>query len=90
MSNQAYLTSNHKKNINNASQMKDSADFHVELHSHDDNCVEESQDWMAMKVEIDNLLQTSKSGYELLKKSKEVSDYWSRVRDQRKKLDNGL
>ena len=50
-----------------------------------DDYVVEMKDWTVIKAEVDNLLQTSKSGYELLKKSKEVSDYWSRVRDQRRR-----
>ena len=49
-----------------------------------DDYVVETKDWTVIKAEIDNLLQTSKSGYELLKKSKEISDYWNRVRDQRR------
>ena len=87
MSNQAYLTNKNEKinDISNTLKMKGSANNHAELHSFDDDYIEETQDWTAIKAEIDNLLQTSKSGYELLKKSKEVSDYWSRVRDQRRK-----
>jgi hypothetical protein len=85
MSDQAYLTSKNKKikNIDNDLQIKTSPDYYAKLHGFDFNGSEEMKDWTAAKAEIDNLLQTSKSGYELLKKSKEVSDHWNRVREQR-------
>ena len=44
----------------------------VELNDSDFNPDDEIQDWVAAKVEIDNLLRISKSGYELLQRSKEV------------------
>ena len=87
MSGPAYLTSGNKKiiNANNALQTKNSTNYHAELHDSYFNRIDGTQDWLAAKAEIDNLLQTSKSGYELLQKSKEVSDYWNRVREQRRK-----
>lgn len=88
MSDQAYLTSNSKKinDARNVSQMKNADNCHADLHDSDFNYVDEKQeDWLSIKAEIDNLIQTSKSGYELLQKSKEVSDYWNRVRDERRK-----
>ena len=45
----------------------------VELNDSDFNPDDEIQDWVAAKAEIDNLLRISKSGYELLQRSKEVS-----------------
>lgn len=82
MSNQAYLTSKSKKikKLNDDSQMKVSTDYHAELHGFDS----ETLDWIEAKTEIDNLLKTSKSASDLLKHSKKVSDYWDRVRDQRR------
>ena len=44
----------------------------VELNDSDFNPDDEIQDWVAAKAEIDNLLRISKSGYELLQRSKEV------------------
>jgi hypothetical protein len=58
--------------------MKASTNYHAELHGLDS----ETLDWMEAKAEIDNLLKTSKNASDLLKKSKEVSDYWIRVRAQ--------
>lgn len=83
MSRQAYLTSKNEesKKINNDSQVKVSTDYHAELHSFDS----ETLDWMEAKSEIDNLLNTSKDASDLLKNSKKVSDYWERVRNQRRK-----
>ena len=83
MSSKAYLTSKNEetKKINDDSQMKVSADYYAELQGFDS----ETLDWMEAKAEIDNLLKTSTSFSDLLKKSKEVSDYWDRVKDQRNK-----
>jgi hypothetical protein len=68
------------KNINDDSQIKISTDNHTELPGFNFNSSDEIQDWMGIKAEIDNLLQNSKTGSELIQKSKEVSDYWNRVR----------
>ena len=70
MSDKAYLTNSHKKSndINSNSQIKGSTNDYAELHSFDFNHAGEKKDWMAAKAEIDNLLQRSKSGSELLKK----------------------
>ena len=83
MSSQAYLTSKNEeiKKVNDDSQVKVSTDYHAELHGLDS----ETLDWMEAKAEIDNPLKTSTSFSDLLKKSKEVSDYWDRVKDQRNK-----
>ena len=82
MSGQAYLTSKNEeiKKVNDDSQMKISTDYHAKLHGFDS----ETLDWMEAKTEIDNLLKTSNRFSDLLKKSKEVSDYWDRVRAQRR------
>jgi hypothetical protein len=59
-----------------------STDNQIGLPSFNSNNSDETQDWMVIKAEIDNLLQNGCTGSELLQKSNEVSDYWNRVRAQ--------
>jgi hypothetical protein len=84
MADRAYLTSkseNIKKEEGNP-QTKVSTDNHVEPCSFNSNSDDEIHDWMAMKLEIDNLLQSRCEASDLLKKGREVSDYWDKVRAQ--------
>lgn len=83
MLDQAYLTSKSKKikNVNDDLQEKDSSDSQVESYGFDSNGGDERKDWTTIKVEIDALSQKNKVDCsELLKKDKEISDYWSKAR----------
>ena len=63
-------------------QMKVSADYRTEQCGY--NSGDRTQDWLEIKAEIDNLLQNSKDAAVLLQKGREVSDYWAKVRAQRR------
>lgn len=87
MSDQVNLTSKseHIKNLNADLQMKVSDDYYAELNGFNSNSGDETYDWVAAKAEVDHLVQNCKEFPVLFKKSKEISDYWNRVRDQRRK-----
>ena len=86
MSVRVYLTSKNERiqNLNDGLQMKVSTDYPAELNDFNSNREDETYDWMAAKAEIDQLSQNCKRGSVLLKKSQEVSDYWNKIRAQRK------
>lgn len=87
MSDQVNLTSKSEniKNLNDDLQIKVSTNYYAEFNGFNSNSGDETYDWMAAKEEIDHLVQNCKGFPVLLKKSKEISDYWNRVRDQRRK-----
>ena len=64
---------------------KFSNDYDTKLRDFNSNGGDETQDWIAIKAEIDALSQKNTTGSELLKKSKEISDYWNKVRAQMRK-----
>ena len=86
MSDQAYLTSKSKnvKNLKDEPHIKVSTDYHTELNGFNLNSGDETYDWMAAKEEIDYLSQNCKQASVLLKRSKEISDHWNKIRAQRK------
>lgn len=84
MSEQSFIKGNHKINNNkNTSTLSDFANYDAELHGFDSNCNYNSRNWKEIKAEIDNLLKTSRSR-ELIQKSKQVDNYWNRIREYRK------
>jgi hypothetical protein len=84
MTSRAYLTSKSEniKKEEGYPQTKVSTDNHVEPCKFNSNSGDEMQDWRAIKSEIDNLLQGGCKASDLLQKSREVSDYWDKVRAQ--------
>jgi hypothetical protein len=87
VSDQINLTSKSEniKNLNDDLQMNVSTDYYAQLNGFNSSSGDATYDWMAAKAEIDHLVQNCKEFPVLLKKSKEISDYWNRVRDQRRK-----
>ena len=86
MSNQVRLVSKNKNVLKEKSnlQRKVSTDNHVEPHSINLTSGSGIHDWLELKLEIDGLLQNSHKPADLLQKSREVSDYWNKVRVQMK------
>ena len=84
MADRAYLTSKSEniKKEEGYPQTKVSTDNYAEPCSFNSNRGDEMQDWQTMKAEIDNLLQTNCEASVLLQKSREVTDYWDKVRAQ--------